>query len=373
MDDTTSNRRINQESSELFGFELEDLDAIATQEPKRHPYLENVFMSAQAAKQPVRWLFEDFIEEGDQLILAGAPKTGKSLMAQQIALALASGGRFLGWKAVQPRRVLYINMEIKREAFGRRVMAQIDGINNPSNLMHYADTWTECHKFRSFNILDPKDRDEVQGVVKDSQAALIVWDILARTHSADEQSAEMKAVMLSIRLASCDRAHIVVHHTRKPSADSTGPQTATDIRGSSALFGEVDTALVLSKRSGQGARFVVTTAARSVSLPDEILLDRDDDSLLFYAAEAQEQDRVKSAFQSAFKSSDVVLATELAEHIKNAMLVGDRRAKDYIAAAVKDGWIKRSRREDQKYEYSVLPTAPFLRVVKAPGQVASQV
>ncbi|HDR9165941.1 AAA family ATPase [Burkholderia vietnamiensis] len=362
MDDTTSKPSINQESSELFGFELENLDGVAMREPQRHPYLENVFMSAQAAQQPVRWLFEGLMEEGDQMILAGAPKTGKSLMAQQIALALASGGRFLEWQAVEPRRVLYINMEIKREAFGRRVLAQIGGANN---LMPYADTWLECHRFRSFNILDPKDRDEVQNVVKASKAALVVWDILARVHSSDEQSAEMKAVMLSIRLASCDRAHIVVHHTRKPSAEATGPQTAMDIRGSSALFGEVDTALVLSKRTGQGARFVITTAARSVNLPDEILLDRDEESLLFYAAAAQEQDRVKTAFQGAFKASEVVLATELTDHIKNAMLVADRRAKDYIAAAVKDGWIKRQQREDRKYEYQVLPTAPFLRIVKS--------
>lgn len=319
--------------------------------------VEGIAMEVLASKKPIEWLFTDFIETGEQIIIAGAPKTGKSLLACQLGLALASGGDFLGYQAVGRRKVLYINMEIKREAFARRVVSQIGGEENQQD---YNGFWFSCHQYRTVDLLNDRDtRNELEQMIKMLKPDLIIWDILARLHNGDEQSSEMKAVMLALRLVSQNRTHIVVHHTRKPSADHQGPQTAMDIRGSSALFGEVDTALVISKRAGQGARFVVTTSARSVELPDEILLNRDE-NLLFYLAGEDEADRVQKAFISAFKDCKNILATELKTHLQNALLVKERRSADYISKAVADGWISRHQRADRKYEYTENSTAPWV-------------
>ncbi|MEX5365319.1 AAA family ATPase, partial [Pseudomonas guariconensis] len=61
--------------------------------------------SVLSAAKPIEWLYTDFLETGEQIIIAGAPKTGNSLLAAQLGLALASGGEFLGWKAVGRRKV----------------------------------------------------------------------------------------------------------------------------------------------------------------------------------------------------------------------------------------------------------------------------
>lgn len=319
--------------------------------------IEGISMEVLASRKPIDWLFTDFIETGEQIIIAGAPKTGKSLLACQLGLALASGGDFLGYQAVGRRKVLYINMEIKREAFGRRVVAQIGGEDNQHL---YNGFWFSCHQYKTLDLLKEKEeRAKLEQMIRLNNPDLIIWDILARLHNSDEQSSEMKAVMQTLRQVSQNKTHIVVHHTRKPSAESTGPQTAMDIRGSSALFGEVDTALVISKRAGQGARFVLTTSARSVELPDEILLNRDD-NLLFYLAGEDEADRVLQAFTTAFSDCKNMLATELKTHIQNVLLVKERRAADYIAKAVADGWISRHQRTDRKYEYTEGILAPWV-------------
>ena len=312
--------------------------------------------SVLSAEKPIEWLFTDFIETGEQIIIAGAPKTGKSLLAAQLGLALASGGEFLGWKAVGRRKVLYVNMEIKEEAFARRVIKQIKG---KENRYLFDGAWFDVRQWRTVDRLKEKEeRAKLESVIKFMQPDLIIFDILARLHNGDEQSSDMKAVMQALRQVSQNRTHIIVHHTRKPSADSTGPQTAMDIRGSSALFGEVDTALVISKRAGQGARFVLTTSARSVELPDEILLNRDE-NLLFYLADNDESDKVQKVFESAFKDSKNILATDLKKHIQNAFLVKERRAADYISKAVNDGWISRHQRSDRQYEYTEGIAAPW--------------
>jgi len=117
------------------------------------------------------------------------------------------------------------------------------------------------------DITDPAQAQRFMDAIRAVDAELIVWDVLARMHNKDEMTTEMLEVMDHICRASLGRANIVVHHTRKPQADSTAPQTAHDLRGSGAIFGECDGAFVISRRKGAGAAFVVTTAMRAGKAP----------------------------------------------------------------------------------------------------------
>lgn len=315
-------------------------------------------MYCAMAQQPDQWVIDGLIEQGDQVIIAGAPKAGKSIMAVQMALAVASGGRFLRWKVSKPQKVVYVNLEIREKNFGRRLEKQIYGwqnINSYSNFYGVQD-------YRTIDVMDSRERRALADRIKNLEPALIVWDVLARMHSVDEKDPGMKLVMQAIRMVSNDRAHIIVHHTRKPAQDSETAQTAYDIRGSGAIHGECDLALILSRRPGQGARYSLSFSARNIDAPDEILLNNDANLNFFEAAE-EEANKLKAALQTVYARRPVVLATELADHIKNIFLVGDRRAKDYIKEAVEAGWIQRVRRSDSRYEYHLTETAPMLRVV----------
>src|SRR5690606_7538987 len=68
-----------------------------------------------------------FIVDGDQVMIAGAAKSGKSWMALQLSLAAASGGAFLGWHAVRPVKTLYVNLEVGHHMWSRRVVKALGG------------------------------------------------------------------------------------------------------------------------------------------------------------------------------------------------------------------------------------------------------
>lgn len=305
-----------------------------------------------AANEPDEWVLEGLIEAGDQVILAGAPKAGKSLLASQLALAVASGGRWLGWKAPSPRKVLYVNLELRKKRFGRRLIAQVGGACNLGNYANFMIS----NALRTLNIVDTTQRKSFAELVRQLGVEFVVWDVLARMHGADENdNPAMRAVMHAIRVASADKAHLVLHHMRKPATGQEDVNVgAAGMRGASSIHGEADLILSLHVRSGQGARFSLKFSARNVEAPDEKLLDRDPTMLLFHEAEEAETHRLQAAIQAAFGGSNACLARDLADHVMNAFLVKERRAKQLIESAVAQSWIARRQRNDKRYEYCLL-------------------
>lgn len=291
----------------------------------------------RAAKQPVNWILENLLEEGDQLLIGGAPKTGKSLCALQIALAVASGGAFLEWQAPKPRRVLYVNLEIKKRVLGVRILKMVGG----EDKIHKYNNLYCMNVGGRIDITDPAQAQKFINVILALDVDLIVWDVLARMHNKDEMTTEMLEVMDHICRASLGRANIVVHHTRKPPVDNTAPQTAHDLRGSGAIFGECDGAFVLSRRKGAGAAFVVTTAMRAGKAPDEMFLDRDDDTLMFVDPSARDASSLAYKLGEIFGSETVINSTgELIEGLKEAYNIEQRQASKYLKNAVEVGFVR---------------------------------
>lgn len=60
------------------------------------------------------------LPEGGKMVVTGAPKTWKSFLAVQLAIAVATGGEWLGEQCRQSK-VLYVNLEIDDPQFMRRV------------------------------------------------------------------------------------------------------------------------------------------------------------------------------------------------------------------------------------------------------------
>ena len=322
----------------------------------------NMSLIHAATKEADNWILTGLIEAGDQVLIAGAPKAGKSLMASQISLAVASGGRWLKWSAPKPLKVVYVNLEIRRKSFGRRVEAQIGGWQN---VVHYENNFCAIDEFKTIDVMNSVERKDLIEIIKEDPPDLVVFDVLARMHNVDEMTPEMKAVLMALRVIAGDAASIVVHHARKAAVGlGNVSQTATDIRGSSAIHGEVDTTMVLTRRAGQGARFALTFTARNVEAPDELLLNIDD-SLKFYEADKDEEDKLKNVMQKLFGNGQTILATKLNDDIRNMYDITSRsRASDYIKQSVNSGMIKRERNHDGKYYYSPVENGPILTCVK---------
>jgi len=79
---------------------------------------------AAAATRPLPppdTVLADCFEMGDKVDIVAPSKSRKTWFAVGLAVHLAAGREFLGMAVPKPRRVLYVNLEIKRDDFDRRL------------------------------------------------------------------------------------------------------------------------------------------------------------------------------------------------------------------------------------------------------------
>lgn len=329
--------------------------------PREHAW--GVAMGRAAAAQQPDWVVDGLIERGDQWMIAGAPKAGKSLLATQLALAVSEGGRFLDWQCDRPQKVLYMDFELKDRVFWQRLLGMYRG---NEQAMQRNRNFLRCGDFKTVDVLDVVERKKIADMIAQVDPDLIVWDVLARMHSGDENdNGTMKAVMMGIRMLSGTAAHVVVHHARKPPSGAEGVNLgALSMRGASSIHGEADGVMSLAVRDGQGARYSLQFSARAVQAPDEMLLSRDDDTLMYREAAGCEQERIREVLQAAMKGQGYILSQELEEHFCAAFDVKSRRAKDYLRLCREWGWVELERRQDRRYQYVLTDAAPILKSVK---------
>lgn len=224
------------------------------------------------AKKPVAWLVDNLIEDdrdkGHQWIITGEPKKGKSRLAMQLAVCLAEGTDFIGFKVRHKRKVLYFNFELSRRVAASRVLEFFGG---EARLLEAANNFFVVSNYSQIDILDAERADVLKRIVEKVNPDVIIWDVLRRMSSADENNnGEMSVVMQSIRLVSSRRTHFVVHHSKKELYDMN--RGARGIRGASAIHAECDGVISIAKVKG---RHTLEFSARSIADLDSILLNSD--------------------------------------------------------------------------------------------------
>lgn len=308
-----------------------------------------------ASEQEPDWLLNGLIEKGDQWIVCGAPKCGKSLLASELALAVASGGKFLNWENTKPARVLYMDFELKERLFWKRFFTMVDSCNISEQEIE--PRFFRCGDFQTTDVLNSDEAQKMKDIVNEIKPDFIVWDVLARMHNATENdNAEMGRVMRAIRLISGSAAHVVVHHARKAGYETDGYNPgAVGMRGASSIHGEADGVIALAARTGQGGRYSLKFSSRAVETPDEILLDRTEHLKLVIAAKVK-KDWLKGALQNSLQGRTSISVKELVDRFGQIFSVKERQAKGYIKKCVEQGWIKNNQKADRSYEYQLLTT-----------------
>ena len=209
---------------------------------------------------PLRWLLTDLFLVGAAGILGGAPKTGKSFFALELAVAVASAtaaaGRFavpapgpvLLCAAEDPPAVVVQRLAALAAARDQRLAAlPLEVIVEPG-------------------VRLPDGLDRLAATVAQVAPRLLILDPLIRLHRADENSAAEMAVVLDglrtlARATEC--AVLLVHHTRKAPA---GGVAGHGLRGSSDLHAFGDTNLYL-RRLGADAALELRIEHRAAPCP----------------------------------------------------------------------------------------------------------
>jgi hypothetical protein len=176
---------------------------------------------------PIEYLVPGMIARNTITLWTGADGTAKTLLAQNMAVAVASGTQFLGLRC-QQSSVLYLDYENPSYA----VRDRLDLITGEQAVesLHIWGTWLEQQP--------PQIGSELILTIAKESKPLIFVDPFRYSHSAEENdSTEMMVVMQQLRYcAAVGGAVVILHHPAK-SEGSTG-------RGSSAIKGAADVAFL---------------------------------------------------------------------------------------------------------------------------------
>lgn len=187
---------------------------------------------------PVSWVVRDLIPEGLTL-LAGKPKLGKSWLALQMGLGVATGGEVLG-RPVEQGPVLYAAMEDNYRRLKSRLTKCAASLPSWPDHLSLTTEWPR---------LDAGGLEAIDTWLgRNPHARLVIFDTLATVRPAGKASdsqytADYAALRGLHALANSTGVGIVcIHHVRKAEADDP----FDTVSGSTGLTGAADATLVLT-------------------------------------------------------------------------------------------------------------------------------
>lgn len=258
------------------------------------------------------FVIDHLLPEGGVMVIAAAPKVGKSSIALNAALAVANGTSFLGRFGVARGRAAYIQTEIPAWALGERLklMGSIpdDLLVLTPNRIHL-NLWEEdgYNKRR-----ETGNRELLESLVlglKNQSVSLVIFDPYRHFSSLNENNIDHVTHMFELyrRIATILKAGvIVVHHHRKIARSNVRYEGAEDMSGSGGFFGEPDSILSIYRTilADDTRRFKLVFDTRHAEPLEPLELFRmgGDNAMLWTAEEWVDQTRAgkSSAVDSVF-------------------------------------------------------------------------
>ena len=260
---------------------LEAQEAIRTQavpgETAKGPIrLEAIGNFLQAEDEAAEYVVDGLLAAGGLSLLVSAPKVGKTTMARCLAVAVAQGREFLG-RPVKQGPVIMLAMEDHprelREILRRLGARETDPIN--------------------VHVGPPRGNDVVAAFTRMAhkyKPSLIMVDTLQRLARVDDLNdyAKMtRALEPFLAVARDTEAHVMLlHHAKKE-----GGADGSEVLGSTAVFGTVDTLLTMRRKSG--ARTLGTMQRYTEDMPETILQMDPDTGWIETAGEQADVDRLR--------------------------------------------------------------------------------
>lgn len=260
---------------------------------------------------PPRFAVEGLIPEG-VMVLAGAPKVGKSWLALNLAVDVATGSKALGAVGTVQGDVLYLALEDTPRRLQRRLRQVLGdgpapdrlGLSvqcppTPAHALTLIRGWLTAHPGARLVIIDVFER--IRG---------------PRLQDETHYSAEYRVMSMVKKLADEYGISVVlIHHVRKMSSDDF----LNEISGTTGLSGAADTIIVLKRARGEHDGTLSITG-RDV--------EESEYALKFHAD--------RGAWELLGPAADYAASTETRRQIMNCLRAGNDGAKP-IDVAKKTG------------------------------------
>lgn len=222
------------------------------------------FWSVDRAEEA--WLAYPLLPEGRQIALFAPAKTGKSLLALDVAAAVATGRPVLGGQSAPRRHVLYLDYEMTEADLQERLFDLGYTPEDDLSWLHYA-------LLPSLPPLDTLDGAKACCELAELvEADLVVVDTLGRAVQGDENDADtLRAFARHTGLALKAAGRTVLR------TDHAGKDVEKGQRGTSAKNDDVDVVWRLVRM--EGALSLKRTHSRVQWVPDQLILRIEEDPL----------------------------------------------------------------------------------------------
>lgn len=176
--------------------------------------------------EPVDWMVADFVARGGVTMLAGREGSGKSYIAQALAVGVLSGTPVAGIDC-QLGRVLIIDAENGPDLIQRRLQLLAGGNLSP-------DLRAQLRIFDGSIFDIERDADALEAAIIDHEADFVVLDTWKSLWAGSEHNVgQVQRVLKQILMGIAARTHcgiLLLHHTTK---------AGNAYRGTSAIGGAI--------------------------------------------------------------------------------------------------------------------------------------
>ena len=210
------------------------------------------------------------------LFIGGEPKLGKSVLAANLALALASGSSRASFQVSTARRVLICQFELPTSQFAERLNTMRQSIGSAADSNLFVDTAVGGHLLST-----PLGLEHFLGSARAVNAEVIILDPLYSTHDQDENDTRAMSALCQSLLRLRDgsgAALIIIHHVKKAVGRH---EIGSAFRGSSALHAVGDSYLLLSRLPSETPTVELRFQFRYAAAPSPRLLSLDPNTLWF--------------------------------------------------------------------------------------------
>jgi hypothetical protein len=294
---------------------------------------------AAADLPPIRWLIPNLLPEG-MGILGGRPKTGKSLLAMQLAAAIQEGRPFLG-ESVPPGSVLYLALE---DTEGRFMFRSSQQGWDPNNELHLELAWEDLSRQGFERLVRRMETHRYDFVIIDTLSRAMNIDQLSVQHSS--------AVLGDLQHLALDfhASLLIVDHVRKHSGrDLDTLDIVEEILGSTGKTAVADViwGLFRERRSTQ-CRLVAT--GRDLG-ETELILELNAQTLTWELVGEANQvvitDMERTVLDALSDLGGTSYTSELAEHLDR----GVGQVSKLLGSLAQQGLVVRGEREGRRRLY----------------------
>lgn len=294
---------------------------------------------------PVRqqsWLIERLWTHQAVGIIGGSPKSGKTWLALEMAVSVASGSPCLDtFPVFSPGPVLLYAAEDSATALRARVetLAQVHRVNFERLEVHIITV-------DSLRLDRPDHQDRLEATLNVYRPVLLVLDPLVRVHAIDENVAGQVAALLGY-LRSLQRATgaaiALVHHVRK----NVSPAGAAgySLRGSGDLYAWLDSFLYLRMHRDQRT---LSAEHRSAPAFGPVTLDLQSDPLGAYLKIRSTNDGPSEPPQDGLASRILELLSKApqpmtVDALRSRLQVRNQRVVETLRTLEEQGKIRRNK------------------------------